>query len=307
LIAVEKAKKFKKAHAYLKKQVGYVYLLLMFFTSGVTTVLTKHLMSGGLNPFHILTYTSFVGIIVLIIINYKAGFRELIHSKIGFEWLLLAAFTGFSLYEITFNIALQYMTVSQTIIIYYSHPIFLYFAGLFFLNHRNERFVDKKVLVGIGLSFIGIYFVITGGKLLAFTFNQGLFYIMISIVSIMIFTILGKKKKIPEKPFLFIGQAVSLVSGIIVLTLKGWWIIPTNKEMIYLIFIAVVYNLINMLFYMKTIHYLSVEKLSTLTYLSPIITSLLAVIILKEPILAATATGLVLVILGNIISSLKAT
>ncbi|MGE5329365.1 MAG: DMT family transporter [Deltaproteobacteria bacterium] len=302
---VKKTKKFKKAHGYLQKRVGYVYLLLMFFTSGITTVLTKHLMSGGLNPFHILTYTSFIGLIVLTAISSKKDFKGIIHSRIGFNALFLAAFTGFSLYELTFNIALQYMTVSQTIIIYYSHPIFLYFAGLFFLTRNSKIIIDKKVLLGIIISFAGIYFVMTGGKFLSFTFNEGLFYIIISIISITIFTILGKKKEIPEKPFLFIGQAISLVSGVIVLTLKGWWVVPSEREMIYLLFIAVVYNLINMLFYMKTIQHLSVEKLSTLTYLSPIITSILAVIILKEPILATTAVGLVLVILGNLISNMK--
>ena len=302
---VKNEKKFKKAHAYILKKVGYVYLLLMFFTSGITTVLTKKLMTGGLNPFHILTYTSFVGVILLIIINCRTGLRGLTSSRIGFEWLLLAAITGFSLYEITFNIALQYMTVSQTIIIYYSHPIFLYFAGLIFLNHKTERVVNKKVLIGIVISFAGIYFVMTGGKVFAFTFNEGLIYIFISIISITVFTILGKKKEIPEKPFLLLGQAISLASGIIVLTLKGWWIFPNSKEIISLLFIAVVYNLVNMLFYVKTIQYLSVEKLSTLTYISPIVTSILAIIILKEPILATTVAGLVLVILGNLISNKK--
>jgi len=305
LEVVKSKKKFKKAHAYIIKKVGYVYLLLMFFTSGITTVLTKRLMTGGLNPFHILTYTSFVGVIVLITINCRRGLRGLISSRIGFEWLLIAAFTGFSLYELTFNIALQYMTVSQTIVIYYSHPIFLYFAGLIFLNHRTERAINKKVLMGIVISFAGIYFVMTGGKVLSFTFNEGLIYILVSIISITIFTILGKKKEIPETPFLFMGQAISLLSGIIVLTLKGWWVFPDSKEIIYLLFIAVVYNLINMLFYMKTIQYLSVEKLSTLTYMSPVITSMLAIIILKEPFLVTTAAGLVLVILGNLISSKK--
>lgn len=303
--AVKKGKKFYKAHAYIKKKAGYIYLILMFFTSGITTVLTKYLMKGGLNPFHILTYTSFIGLIVLVIINSKTGVKGLIGPKNRFNWLILSAVTGFSLYELTFNIALQYMTVSQTIIIYYSHPIFLYFAGLFFLKNKEQRMIDMKVVIGIIISFAGIYFVATGGNFLLFTFNEGLIYIFISIISITIFTILGKKREIYERPFLFVGQTISLVSGIIVLTLKGWWIIPDNREIVYLIFIAVVYNLINMLFYVKTIQHLSVEKLSTLTYLSPVITSVLAVIMLKEPILTATVVGLVLVILGNIISSAK--
>ncbi|MGE5472880.1 MAG: DMT family transporter [Ignavibacteriales bacterium] len=302
---VKNGKKFYKAHMYIRKKVGYVYLLLMFFTSAITTVMTKYLMTGGLNAFHILTYTSFIGLLVLVIINSRTGYKGPKDLKVGFKWLLLSAFTGFSLYELTFNIALQYMTVSQTIIIYYSHPIFLYFAGLLFLNNKEKRVVDIKVLIGIAVSFAGIYFVATGGKFLSFTLNEGLVFILISIFSITIFTILGKKKEIPERPFLFIGQAISLISGVIVLTLKGWWVVPDNRQIIYLIFIAVVYNLINMLFYMKTIQHLSVEKLSTLTYLSPIITSTLAIIILKEPILAATAIGLVLVIIGNLISNAK--
>lgn len=303
--AAKKRQKSRRLRKYTGNQLGYVYLMLMFFTSGITTVFTKYLMNEGLNAFHILTYTSLVGVLVLLIINSRYTIGEMLKSDTHLKWILLAAFTGFSLYELTFNIALQYMTVSETIIIYYSHPIFLYFSGIFFLSKGKERIVDKKILFGIIISFTGIYFVSTGGNVFSFTFNEGLLFILISIISITFFTILGKKKEIPEKPFLFIGQAISLISGIIVLTLKGWWIIPDSREIVYIIFIAVVYNIINMLFYIKTIQHLSVEKLSTLTYLSPVVTSILAVIILKEPILASTVTGLIMVIIGNAISIRK--
>lgn len=298
-------KAFRGMLIVVKEQLGYVYLLLMFFTSGISTVLSKYLLMGHLNAFHILTYTSFVGLVTLFIFYKKRGIEGFIKSNLGISWLVLAAVTGFSLYEITFNIALQYMSVSQTIIIYYSNPIFLYFASLIFLYKGKKRNINIKVLLGILLSFSGVYFVLTGGKLLTFSINAGIIYVFISIVSIIIFTILGKKKEIPELQFLFMGQAISLISGIIILGIKNWWVIPTIREIIYIIFIAVIYNIINMVFYIKTIQFLSVEKLSTLMYASPIITSGLAVIILKEPLFATTVVGLVLVIFGNIVASVK--
>lgn len=299
------SKAFRGALILIQQQLGYVYLLLMFFTSGITTVLTKVLLMGQLNPYHILTYTSFIGLVTLAVFNYKSGTKKLIQSKLGLGWLIVAAISGFSLYEITFNIALEYMTVSQTIIIYYSNPIFLYFAGLIFLKKGKEKTINMKVLVGILLSFAGVYFVLTGGKLLAFSFNIGIIYILISIISITIFTILGKKRDIPELQFLFMGQAISLISGIFILTAKNWWIIPNLHETAYIIFIAVVYNIINMVFYLKTIQFLSVEKLSTLTYASPIVTSGLAILILKEPLLITTVIGLSFVIIGNIVASYR--
>lgn len=291
----------------MQKQLGYVYLLLMFFTSGITTVGTKVLMLGGLNPYHILTYTSFIGIAVLVAFNYRKGPKGLIKSKLGLGWLIVAAVTGFSFYEITFNIALQYMSVSQTIIIYYSNPIFLYFASIIFLKKGSKKVINKRVLLGIFLSFAGVYFVLTGGKLLNFTFNAGIFYVLLSIISITIFTILGKKKEIPELQFLMMGQTISLVSGIMILTAMNWWILPSLKEFLLITFIAVVYNIINMVFYLKTIQFLSVEKLSTLMYMSPIVTSALAMLILKEPLLITTVLGLGSVILGNLIANFKNT
>ncbi len=299
------SKGFRGALILIQQQLGYVYLLLMFFTSGITTVLTKYLLMGQLNPYHILTYTSFIGLVTLAAFNYRRGVNRFVQSNLGLGWLIVAAISGFSLYEISFNIALEYMTVSQTIIIYYSNPIFLYFASLIFLKKGKEKTINMKVLVGILLSFAGVYFVLTGGKLLAFSLNIGIIYILISIISITIFTILGKKRDIPELQFLFMGQAISLISGIFILTAKNWWIMPNLHESAYIIFIAVVYNIINMVFYLKTIQFLSVEKLSTLTYASPIVTSGLAVLILKEPLLITTVIGLSLVIIGNIVASYR--
>ena len=289
----------------IEQQAGYVYLLLMFFTSGITTVITKYLMIGRLNPFHILTYTSCIGLMVLIVFNYKKGAKAFVNTKSGFLMLIITAISGFSLYEITFNIALQYMSVSQTIITYYSNPVFLYLASWFFLYKRKKGTINKRVLIGIALSFAGVYFVLTGGKLLELSFNLGIVYILISIVSITVFTILGKKSKIPELQFLFMGQAISFVSGIVILTAFNWWYIPSLKEVLLLLFIAIVYNIINMMFYLKTIQFLSVEKLSTLTYMSPIVTSGLAILILKEPLLISIVVGLMLVIIGNVIASYK--
>lgn len=299
------SKAYRKTLILLKDHLGYVYLMLMFFTSGITTVLTKVLLLGRMNAFHILTYTSFVGLITLVTFNYKKGAKRMVSSKLGIVWLIIAAVTGFSLYEISFNIALQYMSVSQTIIIYYSNPIFLYFAGLIFLNKGKKRAINLKVLLGIILSFSGVYFVLTGGKFLMFSINTGIFYVFISIISITIFTILGKKKEIPELQFLFMGQAISLISGIIILSIQNWWLVPNLQELLYTVFIAIVYNIVNMVFYLKTIQFLSVEKLSTLMYISPIVTTALAILILKEPLLIITAAGLVLVILGNIVASYR--
>ena len=289
----------------VEQNVGYVYLLLMFFTSGITTVLSKYLMMGRLNPFHILTYTSFVGLVVLVGFNYKKGVKAFINVKPGFWTHVIIAISGFSLYEITFNIALMYMSVSQTIIVYYSHPIFLYFASWIFLHKGKKGTMNKKVWIGIALSFAGVYFVLTGGKLLRFSPNMGMFYIFISIISITIFTILGKKIEVPELQFLTLGQLISFVSGIIILSAANLWVMPSIRETLFLVFIAVVYNIINMVFYLKTIQFLSVEKLSTLTYLSPIVTSALAILILKEPLLISIVVGLGLVIVGNVIASIK--
>lgn len=296
---------FKNMQGLIKRKIGYVYLFLMFLTSGITTVFIKMLLMERLNPYHILTYTSFIGLITLVLFNYKKGIKGFVKSDLSIKWLVIAAITGFSLYEISFNIALEYMSVSQTIIIYYSYPIFLYLAGVIFLKEGSNRKIKKSVIAGILMSFMGVYFVLTGGKLLIFSINTGIFYILISIVSITVFTILGKKREIPELQFLFMGQAVAFILGIFILTVQNWWIVPDFRELFYIIFIAIVYNIINMVFYLKTIQFLSVEKLTTLMYASPIVTSGLAVLILKEPLLTTTVIGLILVMLGNLIANKK--
>lgn len=298
------SKTFRKILILLKEQVGYVYLIFTLISSGFATVLTKYLLMGRLSPYHILVYTSFLGLVILVVFNYKKGIKKFVKSKLGFRWLIVAGLTGFAIYELTFNFALECLPVTQTIVIYYTNPIFLYFAGLLFLNREENKKVNKKILLGIFLSFIGVYIVITGGKFITFTLNIGVLYILISIISVTIFTILVKKKEIPEFQFLFWGQTIALIGGGIVLWITDGWILPTFEEAVYLIFVTVIYNILNLIFYLKTIQYLSVEKLSTLMYMSPIITSGLAVLLLNEPLMASTIVGLILVIIGNIIANI---
>jgi drug/metabolite transporter (DMT)-like permease len=277
----------------------------MFFTSGITTVMTKYILMGRLNAYHVLTYTSLIGLIILAILNNRRKITYFYKTEIGWKWLLVMALSGFSVYEISFNIALQHMSATQTIIIYYLNPIFLYFASLVFLKSQEKKRFKKKVLIGIVFSFLGVYFVLTGGTWSVMSLNIGILYVLISIVSITVFTILGKIKDVPELQFLFLGQTISLISGICILWLNHWWIVPTIHELIYLGFIALFYNIINLAFYLKTIQFLSVEKLSTLTYISPIVTAGLAVAILNESLVASTIFGLLMVIVGNVIANVE--
>lgn len=280
-------------------RLGCVYLAGFFIASAITNVVTKHLYtSTSINPYHFITYSSFIGVLILVVIN-----RRMIVLDVKKEYnkleLVSAALIGIAVFELFFNLALDKMTASQTTTLFYTNPILLYLISCF----RNSRRIKLKLVIGLMISFLGVYLVVTQGSLVGFVFNQGIIYIIISVFSFVYFTIkYGEKtEKLPIYHLLLIGQIFSAIFGAVVLTINQWWIIPSFYEIIWIFVLSLVYNVMNWYFYLMSVEILGTEKFAILSYLSPLVTYIAALAFINEVFLVTTLTGLLMVIAGNII------
>lgn len=289
--------------------VGYVYLALLFVSGGISTIATKYLMNGGMSPYQALCYSSMVGVVLLMLIHRREGaafYRLATNKKEGLV-LATAAMLGFVVYEMSYNVALEAMPAQHTSILYYTYPIFLYVAS-YFMPKTSGRGLNLWGVVGILVCFGGaaVLALASGTQSAGQVSTQGVVAMCITIAAYTAYSVLCKLFAFREAHFVLLGQVLSIVFCSIVMTVQDQWVMPSASAWVLLLVMAVFYNILNQILYIRAIKLFSAEKFSALVYFSPLVTCLMAALFLGESLTPVMVVALALIIAGNLLIVLKA-
>ena len=130
--------------------------------------------------------------------------------------------------------------------------------------------------------------------------RRGYLWIGIVVAASVFYAIVNKKRNIDEYGYIISSQITASLFGIGILTIKGWWFVPSGSQAAWLLLAAITYNFFNQYFYLKALKLLNVGRLATLSYFSPVITCLLGFLMLGEKISVIVAAGLMLIIAANL-------
>jgi biotin carboxylase/drug/metabolite transporter (DMT)-like permease len=292
-----------------KRYQGYVYLILLFVSGGISTIATKHLMNEGMSPYQALCYSSIVGVILLAITHQREGwaFYRFATSKKDALVLGTAAMLGFVVYEMSYNVALEAMPAQHTSILYYTYPIFLYLASYLFPGEKVVR-ITRWGVAGILICFSGAALLaLANSSKSATSLNaHGVVAMCITIAAYTAYSMLCKAYQFREVHFVFLGQVLSIVFCSAVITAQGQWMMPNASAWLLLLVMAVFYNILNQILYIRAIKLFSAEKFSALVYFSPLVTCLMAAWFLGEALTVVVAGALGLIIMGNLLIAMKA-
>lgn len=288
---------------------GYVYLALLFVSGGISTIATKYLMNEGMSPYQALCYSSMVGALLIAATHQREGwaFYRLATSKKEALVLGGAALLGFVVYEMSYNVALEAMPAQHTSILYYTYPIFLYLASYFAPGKKALR-IDRWGVVGILICFSGAALLAMshGAQSAGSVSMQGVVAMCITIGAYTAYSMVCKVYQFREAHFVFLGQILSIVFCSIVMTAQGQWLMPSASAWGLLLVMAVFYNILNQILYIRAINLFSAEKFSALVYFSPLVTCLMASWFLGEALTLVVAGALALIIVGNLLIAMKA-
>ena len=129
------------------------------------------------------------------------------------QFLLLALF-GVIGYHYFFFTSLKYTIVANTGIINGFSPVFTAFFAAIFLREK----LTKKNYLGISLALMGILILITHGKvqtILSFNFNYGDLFMLLAVISWVVYSLLIKK--LSKKYEIFTLTFYATFSGVIIL------------------------------------------------------------------------------------------
>lgn len=289
--------------------LGYVYLALLFVSGGISTIATKYLMNEGMSPYQALCYSSMVGAVLLVLMHQREGaaFYRFASSKKEALVLGAAAMLGFVVYEMSYNVALEAMPAQHTSILYYTYPIFLYLAS-YFMPSTVRRGVNPWGIAGILVCFAGaaLLALANGSQADGQVSAQGVVAMCITIAAYTAYSVLCKLYVFREAHFVLLGQVLSIVFCSIVMTVQGQWVMPSASAWVLLAVMAVFYNILNQVLYIRAIKLFSAEKFSALVYFSPLVTCLMAALFLGEALTLVVVAALALITMGNLLIVLKA-
>lgn len=214
----------------------------------------------------------------------------------------ILALSGVTLLYIVEFFGLNYTTAINASILINLSVIFIALFALFFLKEK----LKKKEWLGIIISFIGVFFVISQGSFLTFmdeeTFIGDMLYI-ISAFLWMIYTIIGKKFLERKDPL--IATTHTFILGTLFLFPFALYdnflsYIPEISfiSWVSILFLAVFCSVLAYVVWFQIIKEEEASKVAVFIYLIPLFTAILANIFLKEEITSFIVLGGALVIYG---------
>tara|TARA_R110000851_G_scaffold207537_2_gene359840 strand:+ start:254899 stop:255801 length:903 start_codon:yes stop_codon:yes gene_type:complete len=221
-------------------------------------------------------------------------------TKLPAKAVLKSAFYGainpFLYYIILFK-AYELLPAQEAQALNYTWPIMLSLLAVPLLNQK----IGFKNVVAIGISFIGVLIIATGGNLinLSFSNGQGVVFGLASAIVWALFWIFNIKDERDELSklflnflfgFIYIVIALLLTSEIVFVNLKSW------LSAVYVGFFEMGITFVIWSIALKKS--ITAAKVSNLVYLVPFLSLVVIYFILEEPIRLPTIIGLFLIVGG---------
>jgi len=223
----------------------------------------------------------------------------------GKDWgyFALLGFLGITFHQWLQSTGLLTAQATTTAWIVATTPVFMALLGLFILR---ENLALYQVL-GIFLATFGVLLVVTKGDLAVLTTGnfgtQGDFLVLISALNWAVFSTLSRSglQKHPATRMMFFVMSFGwLFTSILFFSTSGIWQISSIAwdGWVAIIFLGILCSGIAYIFWYDALKDLPVAQTGAFLYLEPIITVIVASMVLAEPLLLASAIGGLTILVG---------
>lgn len=281
---------------------GHLAALITVFIWGATFVSTKVLLTG-IPPVEILVYRFVIGYLALWVMAPRRLPR---HAWREEAYFAAAGLTGVSLYFLLENIALMYSMASNVCIIVSTAPLFI--ALLAPLFTRGTETVPRRFYLGFVVALSGIVIITLSGSELSFS-PIGDFLALAAAVVWAVYSHLLRRifsfgdsmllstRRIFAYGILFMIPALLWEGGAAHLAAVTDFVYLGN-----LLFLGLGASAGCFASWSYAVKIMGPVKTGAYIYAQPVITAVLAVFILNEPVTVLSACGMGLTILGLILS-----
>lgn len=283
---------------------SYIYILLTVLLWASTAAVSKMLLIN-LNNFQILLYSSLfatIGLFLIILFQKKVS---IIKSYTVRDYLVFSymGFIGVFLYQTFFFAAMSYLPAQEAFVINYLWPVMVVIFAMLILK---EEFNLKKI-IGIILSFIGVFIVISKGNIFAITFEnpKGIIYAMLGAISYGLFSTLGKKLNYEEFTSMLFYYLFTFIYTL--LTVLATSVIPkiSSFQLLGLLWMGIFVSGLACVFWFLALKEGDATQMSNIVFLTPFLSLIYIYFLVGEKILLSSLVGLIIIISGIVIQSIK--
>lgn len=241
---------------------------------------------------------------IIVIAQKKWLWKEI---KKHWKGLLFIGFIGIFSYNALFFTALKYTSATNGALIISAMPVFTTIGSvLLFKENWSNKFG-----LGLFLSLMGVVIVLVKGSfsaLLSFSFNLGDLLFAAALLCGVIYGLVGKF--ILQGAPVLLSNAMMMLTGAIFLSIstvfEGGWGKVLNMSIqswIEMIYMVVCGTIVGYVIFNKGVELLGGSKASMYLNLTPIVATLLAVIVYGSSIFVSQIVGMVMVLIGVYIST----
>lgn len=282
--------------------VGHLSALFTILVWGTTFVSTKILLVA-FSPIDILVFRFTIGFIALTLVYPK---RLRISDKRQ-EFLFMAAgLAGVTLYFLLENIALTYTYASNVGVIITMAPFFTAIFAHFLLAEENLK---VHFVIGFIAALIGVFLISFNGTTVLQLNPKGDFFALVAASLWAIYVVLTKKISALGYHTIQTTRRIFFYGILFMIPLLPFfgfsWNLGRFSQPIYLInlfFLGLFASAVCFVTWNLAVKRLGATKTSVYIYLVPVITVVTSVIVLGEKMTLMSVTGILLTLLGLLIS-----
>lgn len=269
--------------------------VLMWSTVGSAFKLTLKYV----DPVQMLLFSSFISIIVLLILLKAQNKLSLVVAQNRddyFRSALYGLILPFLDYIVLFT-AYDLLLTQEAMVLNFTWPVTLTILSLIFLGQK----IRTRSFLFILISFIGIIIIGTNGNVLAlrFTNGPGVALALGSTVLWSSFWILNLKDKRDETVKLFMNFIFGFLYILILCIVTDRLIIPPTEAIFGSVYIGIFEMGLAFVFWLKALQLAeTTAKVSILIFLTPFLSLVFIRLTVGEHILTSTYVGLVFIVLG---------
>lgn len=285
----------------IKYKVHILAILAMLFW-GMSFIWSK-IVFETYSPITTIFFRLIISVVTIFLIIFIFRLNEQIKKKDLKYFLLSAIFNPF-LYFIGENFGLQQVSASLTSVIISTIPVLTPFIVFLFYKER----ITKLNVAGLILSFIGVLIIVLADNEQLIGNLTGIAFLFLAVISAIFYTIFVKRLTLTYKPITIIAWqnlfgVFLFLPLFLIFDLKDVvHIIPNSNTIFSLFMLGLLASSIAFIFFTYAIKNLGIIKTNLYTNLVPVFAFLFAFIALGEDITWFKMVGLIIVLLGIILS-----
>ena len=284
--------------------LGHSLAFISVFIWSALYVSTKILLEY-FNAFELLFLQFIIGYIFLFIIKPK---RLILEDKKDEMYFIICGLFGITIYNLFLNIAIDYSLASNVSVIIAASPLFT--ALISFLLKIEKPYFN--FFIGFIVSIVGIIIITFNGKIELQLKPLGDIMAVISSIGWAVYSVFIVK--ITDKKYDFILSTRKIIFYGIVFMIPSFfffdfnpnWVALKNPIVLFnMMFVAIFASGICFIIWNKATDLIGVLKTNVYVYLTPIITIIISIIVLKERMTFTAFIGITLTLIGVIVSELR--